>query len=259
MKNKENKNFQNKIVLVTGAAQGIGKSIAEAFYNGGATVVFTDLELNKVSKTIEDFKNDNAIAMQLDVTSEKDWLQTTKEIEKLYGKLDVLINNAGIGTPVEFSDLSLNTWNQMLAVNATSVFLGCKLCLPLLSKSEHGAIVNIASIFGSRPRTNAIHYCASKAAVLSLNKNFAMYLTENSYNIRCNAIQPGVIRTSMMEAAIDASPNPEELLSSFENLHPMGKIGETSDVAEAALFLASDNAKFITGTSLAVDGGFLSA
>lgn len=259
MKNLKNKDFQNKVVLVTGAAQGIGKSIGEAFYNSGATVLFTDIELNKASETAEEFKNDKAKAIQLDVTSENDWLQVTGEIEKLYGKLDVLVNNAGIGTPVELADLTLDTWNQMLAVNATSVFLGCKLCLPLLAKSEYGAIVNIASIFGSRPRTNAMHYCASKAAVLSLNKNFAMYLAEHNYNIRCNAIQPGVIRTSMMEAAIDAAPNPKELLSSFENLHPMGKIGQTADVAEAALFLASDNAKFITGASLAVDGGYLSA
>jgi len=250
--------FETKVVLVTGAAQGIGQRIAQSFHEQGATVLVSDVNQQQAAETTE-LLGKNTKPLKLDVTQERDWLEAVSHIEQTHGRLDVLVNNAGIGTTIELEDLTLEIWNQMLAINTTSVFLGCKLCTPLLRQSSTAAVVNIASIFGGRPRTTAMHYSASKAAVLSLTRNFAMFYAERNFGIRCNAIQPGVIRTAMLENAVDASPEPGAFMAELEGLHPIGNIGETIDIAEAALYLASDSAKFITGASLAVDGGFLAA
>jgi len=248
--------FNDYVVVITGAAKGIGLEVASAFNQQGAKVIMADLNLDEVSEAAKGV-SDSAMSIELDVTSESAWLTTIEKINQHYGRLDGLINNAGVGSMGDLEKLSLEQWSQTLSVNVTGAFLGCKHSLCLLKKSPAASIINISSVHGSRANPASIDYSASKAAISSLNKSIALYCANKKYPVRCNAIQPGYIRTPMLEAGLANAPNPDELLGQLEQMHPLGHLGDMNDIAQAAVFLASDKAKFITGASLAVDGGFL--
>jgi len=250
--------FFEKVVLVTGAASGIGAAIASAFSAEGALVRIADVDYAAASALAASL-GENTQAVILDVRHESEWQKVINDIDMSHGRLDVLVNNAGVSAMHEFEDLPLVEWQRTMEINATGVFLGCKESLKLLKKTPGSSIVNLASIHSNKVNITAMDYSASKAAVQSITESVALYCADKKYPVRCNSIKPGIIRTPMLEAALQNAPDPDGLLEVFNAQHPIGHIGTVSDVANLALFLASEKSAFITGTSVAVDGGFLAS
>ncbi|MCL2915478.1 SDR family oxidoreductase [Shewanella corallii] len=242
----------SKTVLVTGAATGIGKAIAEAFCNCGYNTVFADINLGEAAQNAKRFQHASAIT--LDVTQEADWQTATTEIVERYGSLNCVVNNAGIGLPLNIEEIDHEHWQTILNVNLTGTMWGCKYGVKLISQYG-GSIVNIASVLGKRPVANVPAYGASKAGVINLTQSTALWCAEQNYPVRCNVILPGYIRTALMEKALSEAINPKELLKHFASLHPMNRLGTAEEIANAAVFLDSERASFITGSVLPVDGG----
>ena len=253
--------LENKIVLITGSARGIGKAIAELFSSEGATIIVTDIldeEGEKLSKEI----GEQSEYLHLDVKSEKEWIETTNEIIEKYGQLDVLINNAGItgfletNGPFDAENVDLNSWNEVHQVNSNGVMLGCKYAIKLM-KEKGGAIVNISSRSGIVGIPTAVAYASSKASSRNHTKSVALYCAEKGYNIRCNSIHPAAIMTPMWDIMLGKGKDREKMIKAVENGIPLGHFGEPIDVAYGALFLSTKESKYITGTELNIDGGIL--
>jgi NAD(P)-dependent dehydrogenase (short-subunit alcohol dehydrogenase family) len=192
--------------------------------------------------------------MVLDVTKEDQWKNVISNIEKDIGSLNILVNNAGIGGGGDVESTDLESWHLVHSVNLDSVFLGCKFSLPLMRKSGNGSIINISSMSGIVASHNMSAYNSSKAAVRHLSKSIALHCAKSTNLVRCNSIHPVFTRTAMVQSMIDAAPerNIEEKL--VQQI-PLRKLAEPIDIANAALFLASDESSFITGTELVIDGG----
>ena len=190
----------------------------------------------------------------MDVTKEDDWKNVISDIEKNIGSLNILVNNAGIGGGGDVESTDLESWHLVHSVNLDSVFLGCKSSLPLMRKSGNGSIINISSMSGIVASHNMSAYNSSKAAVRHLSKSVALHCAKSTNLVRCNSIHPVFTRTAMVQSMIDAAPerNIEEKL--VQQI-PLRKLAEPIDIANAALFLASDESSFITGTELVIDGG----
>jgi len=235
--------LQGKVALITGAASGIGHAVAELFFKEGATVVASDIAWPQTphSTGIEGIK--------LDVTSEVDWSKAVSEIIKKHGRLDVLINNAGIIAYEPLLELDMKNWLKMIAVDQTGVFLGMREAVRVMRKQKVGSIVNISSIWGSAAVAGAHSYHAAKGAVRNMSKNVAM--TYVADGIRVNSVHPGFIHTPLSDAQ---SP---ELNGSVIAATPMKRGGKPIEIAYGCLFLASDEASYITGTELVIDGGYL--
>ncbi len=251
-----------RVVLVTGAAQGLGRGIAERLAEEGARLVLTDINEVVGRATAESL---GATFYHQDVASEAGWQTLLAEIERSAGALHVLINNAGIeGDPKAPKDpehTPLEDWNRIFAVNATGVFLGCKHAIALLAKSGGGSIVNLSSVASLVPTPFITAYGAAKSAVEHLTRSVALHCARAGYRIRCNSIHPGQIRTPMLEGLFDrlsvqAGVGKEQFAQGFLASIPLGAFQEPRDIANAALFLASDESRYITGQALAVDGGF---
>ena len=263
------KRLHNKIGLITGAAKGIGAQTARLMADSGAVVFVADIlvdQANQVAFEIEK-KGGKAFAMELDVCSEDSWQSAMDEIIRIVGKLDILVNNAGILLAKDFEEVTVTEWQMLVDVNMTSVFLGTKICTPALrdsaKHSAHGsAIVNISSVAGLVAAPNDALYAMTKGGVTLFTKSTAVSLANKGDRIRVNSIHPGVIDTDMGDLAIAAQAkrlgvtDTEEVRRLSADRHPVGRIGEASDVANAVVYLASDEAAFITGTSLTVDGGY---
>ena len=240
-----------KVALVTGAASGMGKSEATIFAREGARVVVADIleaEGKEVAKTI----GDAARFVKLDVTSEREWESAVAFAEREFGKLNLLVNNAGISGTYTADLTSTEAWDRVMEINAKGVFLGMKCAVPALKRAGGGAIVNISSISGFAGQ-QGVHmaYNASKGAVRIMTKTAAVQWAADS--IRVNSVHPGfmpAMRTSV------GSANPEWRAKVLKAV-PMKREGRVEEVAHAVLFLASDEASYITGTELVVDGGFL--
>ncbi len=247
---------KGKIALVTGAAQGIGKEIAHLLHQEGATVILSDI------KNLPATPYPRALSLHLDVRSEENWQAVMQTIIERFGRLDILINNAGITGfegnlgPQDPEHASLESWKEVNAVNTEGVFLGCKYALKVMKKSG-GSIVNISSRSGLVGIPGAAAYAASKAAVRNHTKSVALYACDKGYPIRCNSIHPAAILTPMWETMLGQGPDRKKNIALIEEGIPMKKMGTPSDVAYAAVFLASDEAKYITGTELTIDGGIL--
>jgi NAD(P)-dependent dehydrogenase (short-subunit alcohol dehydrogenase family) len=190
----------------------------------------------------------------MDVTIEDQWKNVISNIEKDIGSLNILVNNAGIGGGGDVESTDLESWHLVHSVNLDSVFLGCKFSLPLMRKSGNGSIINISSMSGIVASHNMSAYNSSKAAVRHLSKSIALHCAKSTNLVRCNSIHPVFTRTAMVQSMIDAAPerNIEEKL--VQQI-PLRKLAEPIDIANAALFLASDESSFITGTELVIDGG----
>jgi NAD(P)-dependent dehydrogenase (short-subunit alcohol dehydrogenase family) len=188
------------------------------------------------------------------VTKEDQWKNVISNIEKDIGSLNILVNNAGIGGGGDVESTDLESWHLVHSVNLDSVFLGCKFSLPLMRKSGNGSIINISSMSGIVASHNMSAYNSSKAAVRHLSKSIALHCAKSTNLVRCNSIHPVFTRTAMVQSMIDAAPerNIEEKL--VQQI-PLRKLAEPRDIANAALFLASDESSFITGTELVIDGG----
>ena len=247
--------LENKVAIITGSANGMGKAEAERFAKEGAKVVIADivedLMLKVESSIIEN--GGEAISIKLDITKESDWKQAISKTIETYGKIDILVNNAGIGL-FEMDPLSVDAWDTFMDVNAKGAFLGMKYVIPEMMKNGGGSIVNIVSMssFVVHPVIH-IGYNASKGASRIASKAVAVKYAKD--NIRVNAIHPGIMPPmSTSKQSIDP-----DLIKGYAKMiedTPMGRRGKVEEVANAALFLASEEASFITGADLAVDGGF---
>ncbi len=236
--------------MVTGAARGIGKSVARRLYEAGATVVVVDLEQDAADAACREIAGTDAgkriVGRACDVTDRDGVVETFHWVRERFGRLDVLVNNAGITRDNLFIRMSVEEWQQVLDVNLTGTFLCCRFAVPLLRKSPAGRIVNMASIAAGGNLGQA-NYSASKAGVIGLTKTLAIELAR--YDITVNAIAPGFIDTEMTRSV------PERFRKHWIDRVPMGRAGTADDVAAAVVFLASDESAYITGDVLDVDGG----
>lgn len=242
--------LDGKVALISGGARGQGATEAKLFAREGAKVVFGDI-LDEEGKQVEaDIRQEggDALYIHLDVTQEADWQRAIETAVQTYGKLNVLVNNAGIVRVESITRTTKESWDQIMAVNATGVFLGTKYAIPAMREAGGGSIVNISSISGM-VAVGAPAYNASKGAVRVFSKVTAVHHAKD--NIRCNSIHPGVIDTPMARSGLD---NPEweaQMLS----IVPMGRVGMPDEIAYGVLYLASDESAFVTGSELVIDGG----
>jgi len=242
----------DKVVAVTGAGAGMGRATAELFAERGASVVVVDLEEDAAVETADRIAADGgeATAVRADVSDADDVEGFVEHAVDTYGRLDVLHNNAGIpqrSTPVE--DVTEETWDRIQDVNLKSAFLGAKYAVPQMREQGGGVILNTASTAAIRPRTGLSAYCASKGGMVTLTKQLAHELAED--DIRVNAICPVATDTEMLPEFTSDGLTVDEMAATI----PLGRLAEPDDVAQAAAFLASDDAEMITGTALEVDGG----
>jgi 3alpha(or 20beta)-hydroxysteroid dehydrogenase len=232
-----------KVSLVTGAARGIGLATANMFADEGAVVVATDVN----SSTCE-YRRGVDWA-QLDVTSEAAWREVLAHVEGRHGRLDVLVNNAAIAAPQGVSDLDLQTWNDVIAVTQTGVFLGMRAAIPLMRRCAGGSIINFSSIWGSAAVPGFAAYHAAKGAVRTLTKNAAV--TYASVGIRVNSVHPGFVHTPATDGQDPA------VTRKVLEATPLGRGARPDEIAYACVYLASDESSFVTGSELVIDGGYL--
>lgn len=246
--------LEGKIALITGAASGIGWVTAELFAREGAIVILADRAADKLTPRLNSLqaRGGRHRAVALDVTSEDDWKRALLEIERDFGRLDVLVNNAGIGYFQSIADTSFEEWRTILAVNLDSVFLGTKHALPLLARSGKGSIVNVSSIRGQVAGPNVAAYSASKAGVRLFTKSTAIECAAARNGVRANSVHPGVIETPMSAQALE---DPVKLQKSLEHI-PVGRLGKAAEIAAAIVFLASDESSYMTGSEMTIDGGY---
>lgn len=240
-----------KVAVITGAGSGMGEETAKLFAREGATVVATDINLEAVTRVVETIRSNGgeAIALQHDVTSRNDWENIYNEVQSVCGKLDVLVNNAGIALAKPFLDQTEEDWARTYRINIDGVMLGTQYAIPLMEQNGGGSIVNISSISALTGMAGAGAYTASKGAVRSLTK--AAAVDYGKHNIRVNSVHPGYIVTPM------SAPHMEHphYKQHFLNQIALPNLGRAEEVATAVLFLASDEANHITGIELPVDGG----
>ena len=245
--------FNKRVAMVTGAAQGIGFGIAERFLEAGASVAAVDVQAGRIQDAAEQLGlKGPVLAIGADVSVEEQVEAAVEETVKRFGRLDVLVNNAGIEVLGSASEISAERWDHQLDVNLRGAFLCSKYALEKMH-GRGGAIVNIASVHAFASYPGVVAYDASKAGMLGMTR--AMALDHGKDGIRVNAICPGYINTPMLDAWLKIVPDPEEAMRGILKYHPLGRIGTPRDIAEAVLFLASEAASFVTGATLVVDGG----
>jgi meso-butanediol dehydrogenase/(S,S)-butanediol dehydrogenase/diacetyl reductase len=252
--------FEGRGVVVTGAAQGMGRSISEAFLAEGARVVLADLNEEGVAKTAEELGGDgDAFAVRCDVTNSDEVKNLVANAVDRLGKVDVFVNNAGTITMRQVVELEEDEWDMVMDVNAKGVFLCTRAILPHMLDRKSGAIVNIASQAGKRGYRLFAHYCASKAAVIVFSKGVAL---EVAPHVRINCVCPGIVKTDMMEReyaweeAMTGEPK-ESIQKRWMSGIPMGRFQEPEHIARVTLFLASDDASEMTGQAINVTGGMV--
>lgn len=229
--------LENKIAIVTGSSSGIGKAIAEKFIKEGAKVVFSDID-----------EIDNVLFKKCDVSKSKEVNDLINFCLEKFGGLDIMVNNAGIGTLADITTLTDEEWQKVIGINLSGVFYGARAASKVMK--EGGSIINMSSILGSVGFASAVAYCAAKGGVDQITKAGALDLSKKG--IRINSIAPGFIKTNMTKGLQE-----DEAYSSFINMMtPMGHMGEVEDIANAAVYLASSDSKYTTGTTLYVDGGY---
>ncbi len=238
--------LQNKAALVTGAARGIGAAIARRFVAEGAHVVLADVDQTAVQALAADL-GESALAVSLDVTDAEDWRAAVDALTEAAGGVDILVNNAGLYARERLQDIGEADWDRIMAVNAKGPFLGVQAVFASMRSRGGGSIVNISSTAGIRASI-ATHYGSSKGAVRLMSKSVAVQGAP--HRIRCNSVHPGPVDTSMGHAAVPADIRDDRL-----GRIPLGRFAEPREIANAVLFLASDESSFITGTELIVDGG----
>ncbi|MFC0300253.1 SDR family NAD(P)-dependent oxidoreductase [Virgibacillus soli] len=238
--------LQDKVAIVTGGASGIGAMIVDRFVKEGATVIAADINEDALNKASE---KENVYGMKLDVTSEEGWKSLTKDVQEKFGKIDILINNAGVSTEKTIDELDYKDWEFLNKINGFGTMLGMKYTVPYMTENKKGAVVNLSSIT-SQVGMGLNSYSASKGAVRAITRAAATQYARNG--VRVNAVFPGVIQTPMV-ASLESS---DQALAQINAMTPMGRLGKPEEVASAILFLASDDASYITGVELPIDGGY---
>ncbi|MFV0278681.1 MAG: glucose 1-dehydrogenase [Parahaliea sp.] len=246
--------LDGKVALVTGAADGIGASAARLMAAEGATVVVSDINLQGAS-AVASALGGESIALELDVCEEQSWRNAMAAIIDAFGQLDILVNNAGGAGAGTIEEVSVEDFRASMRLNSDSVFIGSKLAIEVM-KARGGNIINVSSIHGRRAAAHAASYSAGKGAVRLLTKSIALHCAQHGYRIRCNSIHPGYIMTTQMKQWVEDSENPQQQMAQLLASHPIGFLGEPDDIGRGIVFLASDDARFMTGSELVMDGGF---
>lgn len=242
--------LDGKVALITGAARGIGKGLAEVFAAGGASVVLADVLVEPGEEAAAQLRGQgyNAVFQKLDVSSEADWAAAVAASIERFGELTTLVNNAAIFSNLGVDELSLDEWNRVIAVNLTGVFIGMKTALPELEKTGNGTIVNVSSLYATIATDGFAAYHSSKAGLRMLAKATALRYARRG--VRVNTILPGNVETPAAATLTD------EENAAILKLVPMGVRGQPSDIAHGAAYLASDDARYVTGSELVIDGGW---
>jgi NAD(P)-dependent dehydrogenase (short-subunit alcohol dehydrogenase family) len=254
--------FEGRVVLLTGAARGIGGAAAELFAREGARVVVTDYDPADAQASIAPLLTAGLAveAEGLDVTQEAAWASAIDGIIARHGRLDVLVNNAGVGWAGTAEDCSLDMWRATMAVNMEGVFLGTRKAIEVM-KARGGSIVNVASIAGNVGEPLLAAYNASKGGVRIFTKAAALHCAQSGYPIRVNSLHPGYTVTKLVNALMEAMPakEAEAYTKHVLSLIPMGRLADPMEIARPLVFLASDDASYMTGSELVVDGGYIAA
>jgi NAD(P)-dependent dehydrogenase (short-subunit alcohol dehydrogenase family) len=243
-----------KTAIVTGGASGLGFGIARRFVEEGARVILADIDVAGGSLAAESLGH-AAFFAALDTSREDQWQNLMAMTGEQFGGLDILVNNAGVTLMGSVEDVSIDDFDRTWAINTRGTFLGCRFAIGLMKAKQSGALINIASVSAFKPQPELVAYNASKAAITLMSQSIALHCAKEGYGIRCNSINPGVIRTPMLEKVIAQVADGEALMDSYKAMHPIGRIGEPDDIASMAVYLASDAAAFITGSAFNVDGG----
>lgn len=238
--------LDGKVAIITGASQGMGAMHARRLAAEGARVVLTDIQQDAGKKLAEEIGGEAAFLM-LDVTSEEDWSRVVADTVDRFGRIDVMVNNAGIGIFKSLEDLSVAEYEKTMTINATSVFLSMRAVLPVMKRTG-GSIINISSIDGLVGEESSIAYGASKFAVTGMTKTAAMEL--GGYGIRVNSVHPGAVATELGDAASETLG----MKDPYRTI-PLQRAGEVGEISNLIVFLASDEASYITGAEMVIDGG----
>jgi 3(or 17)beta-hydroxysteroid dehydrogenase len=256
------KRFDHRTALVTGGASGMGRAIAERLADDGATVVIADIQ-GDLGRSVA--SECGFVFFEQDVRDEAQWTYIVEEVEKRYGSLNILVNNAGILGPLQASNpenTSLAHWRRIFAVNVEGVFLGCRTAIPAMRRAGGGSIVNLSSMADRLATPDCTAYGASKAAVRQLTTSVAQYCAEQKLNVRCNSVHPGMVRTPLLDKAFGEIAQQrgisiDQVVARSRSDVPLGDFTRATDVAAAVAFLASDDSRHITGSALLVDGGMV--
>ncbi|MGD0422644.1 MAG: SDR family oxidoreductase [Candidatus Bathyarchaeia archaeon] len=248
--------LEGKVAIVTGATDGIGKAIAIKFATEGAKIIMIGRDEAKGRTALEKVReHGEATYVKADVSISSQVKQLVDGTIQKYGRIDVLVNNAAVVSVGTVVNTSEETWDQVMNINMKGVFLCCKYVIPYMQKKGGGAIINIGSINSLMAMENEAVYDASKGGVLMLTRAIALDFAKSK--IRANCICPGAVETAMLKASLDGALDPAKAREWVTARHPLGRIGTPDEIAEAALFLASDASSFVTGAAIPVDGGIL--
>ena len=248
---------ENKVAIVTGAASGLGFAAAQKLMDEGAKVLLTDINeevINSMPERLSNYSETQFHTAVHDVANEDSWINVIEKAENHFGKINILVNSAGISLGADVVSTDFEIWKKVHQVNLDSVFLGCKYAIPIMSKSGQGSIINLSSISGIVAGWNTAAYNSSKAGVRLLSKSVALYCAKKGYDVRCNSVHPAFVDTPILDPLKQAFGE-ENAVAKLSRQIPMNKIGDTDDVSFAILYLASDESKFMTGTEIVLDGG----
>lgn len=252
--------LKGKVALITGGSMGIGEADALLFAREGARVIIGDINEAAGEKVAAQIRSEglDAAFCHLDVSSESSWKEAFSFIMSTYGKINIVVNNAGVSLGKDIEATSLEDWNWLMGINATGVFLGTRYAIEnMKGNGDNNAIVNRSSIDGQIAEAGLFAYCASKGAVTILTKSAALHCGEKGYKIRVNSVHPGYVHTALTEKeAEDSGLSKEEYFAKVGKMHPIGYIGRPMDIAFGDLYLASDESIFTTGSELTIDGGW---
>jgi NAD(P)-dependent dehydrogenase (short-subunit alcohol dehydrogenase family) len=249
--------MQGKVALVTGGASGMGAASARRLRQEGAEVVITDIQAELGRSVAE---GAGLIFLRHDVGDADSWSAVMQQVAQRFGRLDIVMNNAGITGAGPIESITLHDWHRVLSVNLTGVMLGCQHAIAAMRRNPGGpagSIINVSSIAGLVGMASDAAYTASKGGVRLLTKSVAVHCARSGLAIRCNSIHPGAIDTPILAPALEQAPDRAALHSFLSNLSPMGRMGTGDDIAAMVAFLASDDSAFVTGAEMLVDGGMM--
>ena len=240
-------NYQNKTVVITGGAKGIGAACAKLFFDAGANVALLD-----VADNVSEISNNRWLNIHCDVSSETQVKDAFEKVTQHFGSVDFLVNNAGIQRYGSVTETSADEWDLVMNVNLKSLFLCAKYAIPSMLENKKGVVINIASVQAFVSQQNVAAYTTAKSAILGLTRSIAV---DYAPHVRCVAVCPGTIDTPMLRESIALSPDPDAVMQECIDMHLTKRIGTAEEVAELVMFLCDDKASFITGQAIRIDGG----